>query len=192
MLYYNIQLYVLNAVLTCSPPGSSNLKLYFLSKSFSQLRISSFIDTLTSSPSSSSPSSSSPPPPRPLPPPLPPPLLPPPPPPPPLPLGFLSLRNKLVSCVWGRNRQHFVHIYICTYILHINTVHMYIYIILIYSIYCTYSTYVYNIYTCTKCDFVFASFSRIQCTVSYQGAYQNDHQPSLIQTVVLKIRYSPM
>ena len=34
----------------------------------------------------------------------------------------------------------------------------------------------------------FASFSRAQCTVSTQGAYQNDHQLSLIRMVVLKVK----
>ena len=35
---------------------------------------------------------------------------------------------------------------------------------------------------------MFASFSRIKCTVSTQGVYQNDHQPSLIRIVVLKVK----
>ena len=35
---------------------------------------------------------------------------------------------------------------------------------------------------------VLASFSRVYCIVSTQGAYQNDHQPSLIRMVVLKVK----
>ena len=35
---------------------------------------------------------------------------------------------------------------------------------------------------------LFASFPRLQCIVSTQGAYENDYQPLLIRMVILKMK----